>query len=105
MFEKALRNARVQAWFMELFVAVAIKFTKEHLVDHPEEPLDTATALSLAWCRKDKPNLEIDGPLFNALRGEIRPIVRIKNFWNVINMPMRMRIPSYSLAKSESRSH
>ena len=89
---------------MALFVAVAIKFTKEHLVDRPKEPLDTTTALWLAWGRKDKPNLEIDGHLFNVLRGEIRPIVGIKNFWNATNMPMRMPLPPYSLPKSECRS-
>jgi hypothetical protein len=32
---------------MSLFLAVAIKFTEEHLVDRPEEALDAATALRL----------------------------------------------------------
>jgi hypothetical protein len=52
---------------MSLFLAVAIKLTEEHLVDRPEEALDAATALRLAWGRKYKPNLEIDGHLFNVL--------------------------------------
>jgi hypothetical protein len=52
---------------MSLSLAVAIKFTKEHLVDRPKESLNTATALGLAWSRKDKPNLEVDGHLFNVL--------------------------------------
>lgn len=63
-----------KAWFISLFLAVAIKFTEEYLVDCPKEALDSAAALRLAWGRRYKPNLEIDGHLFNVLRGEIRPL-------------------------------
>ena len=56
-----------EAWFMALFLAVAIKFTEEHLVDGTEEALDSATALRLARGRKYKSNLEIDRHLFNVL--------------------------------------
>ena len=89
---------------MSFSLAVAIKFTKEHLVDRPKESLNTATALGLAWSRKHKPNLEIDGHLFNVLRGEIRPVVGIKNFWDAAYLPMWMSLPPYSLPKSEGRS-
>ena len=67
MFERGPRNARVRGLVYVAFLAVAIKFTEEHLVDRPEEALDAATALRLAWGRKYKPNLEIDGHLFNVL--------------------------------------
>ena len=89
---------------MALFLAVAIEFTKKHFVDSPKETFDPATALGLAWSRKDKPNLEIDGYLFNVLRGEIRSIIGIKNFWDAAYLPMWMPFSPYSLSKSESRS-
>ena len=72
--KELLETLEREAWFMSLFLAVAIKFTEEHLVDRPEEALDAATALRLAWGRKYKPNLEIDGHLFNVLRGESDPL-------------------------------
>jgi len=89
---------------MSLFLTVAIKFTEEHLVDCTEEAFDSATALGLAWGRKYKPNLEIDGHLFNVLRGEIRSIIGIKNFWNATDMPMRVPFPPDSLSKGEGGS-
>jgi hypothetical protein len=67
MFERAPRNARARGLVYVAFLAVAIKFTEEHLVDGTEETLDSATALRLARGRKYKPNLEIDGHLFNML--------------------------------------
>jgi hypothetical protein len=93
-----------EAWFMSLFLAVAIKFTEEHLVECPKEALDSAAALGLAWGRKYKPNLEIDGHLFNVLRGEVRPIIGIQNFGNATHMPMRVPFPPDSLSKGEGDS-
>jgi hypothetical protein len=97
-----LETLKREVWLMSLSSDIAIKFAEEHFVDRPEKALDPAAALGFPWSRKHQPYLKIDGHLFHVLRGEIRTVVRIKNFWNAADMPMRMPLPPDTLSESEA---
>ena len=89
---------------MSLFLAVAIKFAKKHLVDGSEEALDAAAPLRFPWRREYKPDLEIDSNLFDVLRREIRSIVGIENFWDAADLPMWMALSPDRLSKGKGGS-
>jgi hypothetical protein len=87
-----------------LMTDIAIEIAEEHLVDGPEEPLDTAAALRLTRYRKHQPDLEVSGYLLKVLGGKVGAVVCVEDIGHAADLPVRMPFTPYPLPQSKRGS-
>ena len=88
--EPLVKLGQGQAGGTFLMTNIAIEIAEAHLVDGPEEPLDTAAALRLTRYRKHQPDLEVGGYLLKVLGGKVGAVVCIEDVGHAADLPVRV---------------